>query len=125
MLKLSIWCTRFEVIIVVLYRQVGAVKIYATAAAVEAPPMDLFAGFGPNSGFWCCVFLTLRKTLICTRKEQMLLNVSIKLKSHLKVSEKGMRHSLQGPGLYECGAIFHHDLEIIGQVGPMTPKVLM
>jgi hypothetical protein len=81
----SISYTRFEVIIVLV--QVRALKMYA--AAVEAfrqkeidgenrmklslpktkwcisefhtPPSPVT---GPNSGFWCCVFLTLRKTLI-------------------------------------------------------------
>jgi hypothetical protein len=71
----------FQVIVVVV--QVGAVKIYAAAAAsggaqekgkspnrmkLSLPPQKNWCtpttthpGFGPNSGFWCCVFLTFTK----------------------------------------------------------------
>jgi hypothetical protein len=97
--KLSIYCTRFKVIIAVV--QVWAVQISVvavealrknerggskqdeTGAFLSFTPLNakgvygfrlfrvLFCsflkippGFGPNSGFWCCVFLTLRKTLL-------------------------------------------------------------
>jgi hypothetical protein len=43
-----------------------------------------------------------------------------------KVREKGMRHSLyKVMAFINVRAIFRHDLEIIGRVGPMAPKVLM
>jgi hypothetical protein len=62
-----------------------------------------FAGFlwispslWPNSGFWCCVFLTLRTTLICKRNLLSLCNFCfynvLRICSRLNVNEIFIDH---------------------------------